>query len=186
MDMTKCSILANMLLTLIWLVVLVALFIRDKMQHRRDADRRGCSGRQSACTTPHQSATPTASPRGETFGITATALDAGVGIDLSGKRRETFRLVLPDGDVLHLYTPTKMVAELFAGIGEILQRVARGRSTPEDGAELYRLSALVLGNNAERVQVDAQSLFDRLTLDDIADVLSSYMDWLTALIESKN
>ena len=110
----------------------------------------------------------------------------GFGVDLSGKRKETFRLVLPDGEVLHLFTPTKAVAGLFAQLGVILQRVAKGRATVEDSAELYALAARIMENNAERKCVDAQALFDRLTLDDAAELLAEYLGWLTELIERKN
>ena len=108
------------------------------------------------------------------------------GMDLSGKPRATYRLTLPDGEILFLRTPTKAVADSFERIGVILQHIAYGNCKESEKNELYRISSVILSHNTGGRIINAKEVLDLVTMADLAELLQSYMEWLTAVISSKN
>ena len=108
------------------------------------------------------------------------------GLDLSGTPRDTYRLVLRDGQIVYLRTPTKAVADSFERIGVLLQRIGCGRQSATEEQELYLLASKILSHNTAALQVDARKMMDDLTLAELTELLSDYMSWLTKVIESKN
>ena len=114
-----------------------------------------------------------------------TVKDAG--IDLMGVPRPTFAVTLPpDGKRLYLRTPTKAVADRFAQIGEILERMGKSRHTLDDIEQLYLLTSIVLANNTDGTLMTVADVRERLTTDDVVEFLTAYMEWLTDIIKSKN
>lgn len=108
------------------------------------------------------------------------------GMDLSGKPRATYRLVLPDGEVLYLRTPTKAVADCFERIGKILQHISYGNCSDVEKNELHLYTSVILSHNTGGKKIDAEKVMEMLTLADLTELLTDYMQWLTEVIESKN
>lgn len=109
------------------------------------------------------------------------------GIDLMGAPRPTFAVTLPpDSKCLRLRTPTKAVADRFAQIGEILERMGKNRHTLGDMEQLYLITSMLLANNTDDTLMTVADVRERLTTDDVVAFLTGYMGWLTDIIKSKN
>lgn len=112
--------------------------------------------------------------------------DATADIDLRGNHRPKLTVQLPHGRKLTLTTPTKAMSDALAPLGALLDRLGSGDTTAEAVAELYRYSAMLLGQNKEHKPVNAQRLERMLTPDDCIDFIGQYLTWLAALTNRKN
>lgn len=117
-------------------------------------------------------------------------LDTGkhpAGIDLMSKPRPVFAAKLPpDGRVLHLLPPTKATADRFVEIGGLMQKLSRGRLELKEMEELFALAAMALNNNREGVACTASFVAERCSTNDVIDILTGYMNWLSEQVYSKN
>lgn len=194
MDRLLFWIFAALLAVLVTL--LAADFIRGWRQGRADAEARQKVGHNSRGNekTPQNAkfdvlrqSRGEAAPRKNAVSKLDTGKNAVSAIDLTGRPRPVFEAKLPpDGAVLHLLPPTKAVADRFAAIGEILQRISKGRHNLEDIEELFVLAAVILNNNKEGIACTTAFVSERCTSEDVAELLTGYMHWLQELLSSKN
>lgn len=164
---------------LAWLFAAILLFIAVLLA--ADFIRGWRAGRSATKKEATQDAEGTVAPVSKLD----TVKDAG--IDLMGVPRPTFAVTLPpDGKCLHLRTPTKAVADRFAQLGEMLERMGKGRHTLDDIEQLYLLTSMLLANNTDGTLMTVADARERMTTDDVVGFLTAYMEWLTDIIKSKN
>lgn len=104
--------------------------------------------------------------------------------DLMGQPRPVFALTLPpDGAKLHLFAPTKAVADRFVSLGHLL---TKRKHSLEDMEELFSLGAVILNNNRENMAVTTAFIAERCSAESLVDILQRYLDWLYEQVSSKN
>lgn len=113
--------------------------------------------------------------------------EGSAGCDLMGASRPVFVVKLPpDGQILHLTTPTKAMSDRFAEIGGVLDRLGKGKGADGDEDALFRLAADLLGDNLDRISMMPMALRRRCSTADIVKLLADYMGWLKGVIDAKN
>ena len=104
--------------------------------------------------------------------------------DFMGRPRPAFRLTLPpDGLCLHIFAPTKAIADRFVALGELL---TKSKHSADDVEELLAVSAEIFSNNKERIQVIPEFIAKRCSAEDVVAVLQCYLGWLHNQVSQKN
>lgn len=113
-------------------------------------------------------------------------MSAPVALDLFGAERPTFTLRMPrTGRVLHLLVLSKRDCERVLTITD-RAKTSKTLTDNEYLSLLTEAAAIILSCNAEGRQFDTRRVSKMLAYDDIATIVTRYLDWLSGLATAKN
>ena len=100
-------------------------------------------------------------------------------VDLSNKKRNALKVVLPDKTEIDVFTPTKAVRDCFSILGEALIRIGNKNATSDDIDTVFAVTAQILSRNKQGVIFSTESVAAIMDIEDATTILDAYTEFLS-------
>ncbi|MCD7800678.1 MAG: hypothetical protein LUG94_05660 [Ruminococcus sp.] len=103
--------------------------------------------------------------------------------NFKSRKKEYFKITLPNDKVLFITTPTKAMASKIIDIYKDFDQKHADESMIPD---LYNLASMTMNSNKDNVKISTEELIETIELADILEYLDNYMQFVTEQTSQKN
>lgn len=103
--------------------------------------------------------------------------------NFKSRKKEYFKITLPDDRVLFISTPSKSLAHKIIDTYKNFNDKSVTDNIIDD---LYNLSAMTMSANKDNIKVTKEELIESIEFTDIMDYLDSYMNFVNEQTNQKN